>query len=199
MSKNRSRSVVATVAKTTVATVAAAVFLVLVLIPRVIGAAPLTVMSDSMTPTFAAGDMVVMRALAPDKVCSSLQYGDVIAFYPRSNDATMVTHRVNQITFGSFPNGDQCRIVTKGDANNVVDDPIRPGQVRAEFAYAIPKLGFVQNWASRTLPRVGLNDNRMMTVPAGLALIAYGVRLIIHHQKQRRMPVVSSHPARSVA
>ena len=67
-----------------------------------------TVLSNSMQPTFSAGDMVVTRTVPT----SSLQVGDVITFIPPGSNQALI-HRIASLQDGV--------ITTRGDANSVAD------------------------------------------------------------------------------
>ena len=116
---------------------AAAVLAVAVLVPRLAGATPYTVLTDSMRPAYPPGTMIVVRPVAADDVA----LGTVITFQLVSGKPTVVTHRV--VTIARRPDG-ELRFLTKGDAN---DDPdqqwVRPEQVRGALWYAVPRLGYL--------------------------------------------------------
>jgi signal peptidase len=116
---------------------AAAVLAVAVLVPRLAGATPYTVLTDSMRPAYPPGTMIVVRPVAADDVA----LGTVITFQLVSGKPTVVTHRV--VTIARRPDG-ELRFLTKGDAN---DDPdqqwVRPERVRGALWYAVPRLGYL--------------------------------------------------------
>jgi signal peptidase I, archaeal type len=68
-----------------------------------------TVLSNSMQPTFSAGDMVVTKTVPT----SSLAVGDVITFVSPT-DSRVLIHRITSLQNGV--------ITTRGDANSI-DDP----------------------------------------------------------------------------
>ena len=89
-------------------------------IPSIGGIFPMIVLSDSMYPEFASGDMIICRVKSPEQV----QPGDVISYYdPQSASSAVVTHRVQEVT--SDENGPAFR--TKGDFNNTEDPVLIPG------------------------------------------------------------------------
>jgi signal peptidase len=91
-------------------------------IPDVLGYFPLVVMSDSMYPTFEAGDLVIYHKAAAENV----SVGDVIVFYdPASSDGqTLVTHRVIEIVSDNGVN----KYRTMGDGNNSEDKNLVPAE-----------------------------------------------------------------------
>lgn len=108
-----------------------------VLLPRVGGGTPYTVLTGSMRPAYAPGELVVVRPVDP----GSITTGDVITYQLESGDPTVVTHRVVSQGF----DGEGLVVLrTKGDANDDPDpDPVREIQVRGEVWYSVPYLGYV--------------------------------------------------------
>lgn len=108
-----------------------------VLVPRLAGATPYTVLTGSMQPSYPPGTLVVVRPVQPDEVLA----GDVITYQLKSGEPTVVTHRVTEVAMGL----DGTRVfTTKGDNNGVVDrDPVKPVQVQGKVWYSVPYLGYV--------------------------------------------------------
>ncbi|MDD3168411.1 MAG: signal peptidase I [Eubacteriales bacterium] len=98
-------------------------------VPDFMGYKPFIVLSGSMEPAFASGDLVLVREVAAD----SLKEGDIIAF--REGNA-VVTHRIITIT---AEDGTR-RYVTKGDNNNV-EDSIAVTDDMIEGAYLLKIAG----------------------------------------------------------
>ncbi len=119
----------------------------LLVVPRLLGGDSLTVLSGSMEPTFSPGDVVVVRGIDEADVCEDVGVGTIISFFPEPNDPTLITHRVVGKTVGTFEDGTRCRLITQGDANSSVDEPVSPAQVRGVFLYGVPGLGWVRQWA----------------------------------------------------
>jgi signal peptidase len=126
-----------TVLTTAVLLAAAAVLAVAVLVPRIAGATPYTVLTGSMQPAYPPGTMVVARPVAADDIAP----GTVITFQIAPGQPAVATRRV--VTIARGPDG-ELRFLTKGDAN---DDPdqqwVRPEQVRGALWYAVPRLGYL--------------------------------------------------------
>lgn len=132
-----------------------------ILIPKIAGARPYTVLTGSMRPDYPPGSLVVVK---PQTV-SSIHVGDVITYQIESGKAGVVTHRVIEVQKG--PDG-QPTFITKGDNNNVADDnPVRPIQVRGVLWYSVPYLGFVNTWFT------GAKRTTIIFIMAGL-LFVYG-------------------------
>lgn len=116
---------------------AVAVLLVAVVVPRVAGATPYTVLTGSMSPAYPPGTLVVVRPVDP----GDLQIGDVVTVQLESGKDTVVTHRISAISYEL--DGDVV-FETKGDANATPDAELRlPVQIRGEVWYAVPYLGYV--------------------------------------------------------
>lgn len=112
---------------------------VAVFIPRLAGATPYTVLTDSMRPTLPPGTLVVVKPVAIDHI----GIGDIVTYQLKSGQPAVVTHRVVSLGF----NAKHERILqTKGDANKSADPKgVVAGQVRGRVWYAVPLLGGVSN------------------------------------------------------
>ena len=90
------------------------------------------VLSNSMQPTFSAGDLVITRAVRT----SDIQVGDVVTIVPPSGSRPVI-HRVTSISDGV--------ITTKGDANGV-EDPWQARLVGAtsyRLFFVVPAIGWL--------------------------------------------------------
>ncbi len=154
-----------------------------VLVPRLAGATPYTVLTGSMRPDYPPGTLVVVKAVDP----ADLRVGDVVTYQLESGDATVVTHRV--VTISTDLEG-EVSLTTQGDANNVPDtDPVRPVQIKGRLWYSVPYLGHVNhalNGSQRQLAVYGV----------GGALLAYAAYLftsaVRDRTRDRRKEVPSS-------
>ena len=101
------------------------------------GFTPMIVKSDSMAPTFYAGDLIVIKRCNT----ASLKVGDVITFHTIiNNEYALNTHRIASIEeIGGARN-----YVTKGD-NNAVEDThvIADGDIVGQFVGKVPVMGKV--------------------------------------------------------
>jgi signal peptidase len=153
--------------------------LALVAVPKMTGSRPLTVLTGSMTPTYPAGDVVIVKPADAD----NLQIGDVITFQPESNNPELTTHRIVGVVLTS----DGRQYVTRGDANGADDPmPIKPEQVRGKVWYSVPCVGYASMWASG-------QSIRMVIDLAAMALVLYGGYLIATGalDRRRRKPEVA--------
>ncbi|WP_167456904.1 signal peptidase I [Microbacterium phyllosphaerae] len=139
----------------------------LLVVPRVAGGSSLTVLTGSMEPTLAPGDVAAVRGVAPDQVCTEIGVGDIVTYLPEPGSPALITHRVVGKTVGTFDDGTDCRLITQGDANSAADAPVSPEQVRGAFLYSLPALGWVRQWVSENLMMLG--------IVLGAGLLGYGL------------------------
>lgn len=123
----------------TIAVLAAAV-----LVPRIAGATPYTVMTGSMRPSLPPGALVVVR---PTTI-GEITIGDVITYQLESGEPAVVTHRVVGI---GVDGAGETVLQTQGDANPDPDEnPVRNIQIRGEAWYAVPYLGWLNKLLDST-------------------------------------------------
>ncbi|GAA3542101.1 signal peptidase I [Nocardioides daeguensis] len=116
-----------------------AVLSVTVLIPRLAGATPYTVLTSSMTPDLPPGTLVVVRP----QPASEIGLGDIITFQLESGKAPVATHRV--VAVSNTPDGEPI-FRTQGDANDAPDQAwVRPVQIKGRAWYVVPYLGHLNN------------------------------------------------------
>lgn len=86
-------------------------------VARLAGFTPLMVETQSMAPTFNAGDLIIIKACDP----ADLKEGDIITFHTIiNNEYALNTHRIDSI---NDSNGYR-EYVTKGDNNDIADTHI---------------------------------------------------------------------------
>lgn len=148
------------------------VLTVTVLVPRVAGATPYTVLTSSMEPGMPAGTLVVVKPVDPGE----LGVGTVITYQLESGEKAVVTHRV--VAVENAINGEQT-FITQGDANDVADpEPVRPVQIRGQRWYSVPYLGYVNN--------VLTGSQRQVAVYIGTALLlAYAAFMFTSSLRER--------------
>lgn len=106
------------------------------------GFTPLTVLSDSMSPTFHSGDLIIIKKCD----ASSLKAGDIITFHTIiNNEYSLNTHRIESI---AESNGVRS-YVTKGDNNDMADTHIiADGDIVGRYVSRLPKFGKVMEFLS---------------------------------------------------
>ena len=151
---------VLTVVTTLLLVLAAAVFLLLAVGPRVFGYQTATMLTGSMSPLINPGDVVVT---APVDV-ADLAVGDIITYHIPIEDHRVETHRIVEIT----TDGGTTAVRTKGDANNGVDPwtATLQGEQVYRHAFTVPYLGS----AIRTLREPVVLNTLMYGAPAVLVI-----------------------------
>lgn len=116
-------------------------------VPEVVGAeASFVVLSGSMAPTVAAGDVVVVD----DEDPAAIGTGEIIT-YKRSGDSLPTTHRVVAVQ----EQNDERVFVTKGDANEERDpQPVAAENVVGTVTFRLPWIGYVIQFANTALGQV---------------------------------------------
>ena len=141
---------------------AAALLLVLalaaavVVVPKLAGAIPLTVLTNSMAPGLPPGTLVVVAPVDP----ADLRIGSVATYQVQSGRPGVITHRIIEIS--TLSTGERS-FVFQGDNNTAADPtPILAEQIQGRVWYSLPLLGFVNT---------AVSDARGWLVPAGAALL----------------------------
>lgn len=138
----------------------AAVLLAAVVIPRLAGATPYTVLTGSMSPDLPPGTLVVTRPVAPDDI----GVGSVITYQLVSGKPVFVTHRV---VSQAVDDEGQPMFQTQGDGNSAPDRTwVRPLQVRGELWYAVPHVGYLSN-------TITSQDRQLLVYLLAAALLLY--------------------------
>lgn len=137
-----------------------AILALTIVIPRLTGSTPYTVLTGSMRPTYPPGTLIVVKPHDP----ATLSAGDAITFQKESGEPEVVTHRIIMTRQNS--QGERT-FVTQGDANPSPDqNPVVPEQVRGKVWYSVPYLGYVNNVIT------GKQRAMMITIVVG-GLLAY--------------------------
>lgn len=111
-------------------------------VPNIFGIIPLTVESDSMSPTFSANDLIIDTEITD---VNTLCENDVITFWTLINgQKVMNTHRITEV---HRINGN-VSFTTKGDNNSVKDSiNVYPSDVVGKWnGFVIPGFGAVINF-----------------------------------------------------
>lgn len=134
---------------------------VAVLIPRISGATPYTILTGSMQPSIPPGTLVVMKPVPVEEI----GLGTVVTYQLKSGEPTVVTRRV--VSTGMNGKGERV-FRTQGDANNAADaKPVRPVQIKGALWYKVPYLGYVNKYITGKERHI-----TMIIVVSGLLLYA---------------------------
>ena len=134
---SRSASLIRQAVAWTVMLCALGLLAICVVVPRLAGATPYTILTGSMQPTYQPGALVVVKPTPFDEI----DIGDVVTFQLKSGQADVVTHRVigRSIDAERRP-----ALITQGDANGSPDaNGVIEKQVKGTVWYSAPHLGRV--------------------------------------------------------
>lgn len=112
----------------------------------IMGYTPLVVKSDSMAPTFRAGDLIFIKKCDT----STLKEGDIICFHTIiDNEYALNTHRIKKIE----ESGDARSYTTLGDNNNGVTDThiISDGDIVGKYVGHLQNAGKVMDFLSSSM------------------------------------------------
>ena len=114
-------------------------------VANIAGYTPMTVLTDSMSPTFNSGDLIIIKKCDPD----TLVVGDIVTFHTIiENEYALNTHRIVEIR---NDNG-AIRYVTKGDNNAIQDNHnIAGGDIVGKYTGRVPYLGHVMQFLSSSI------------------------------------------------
>ena len=100
---------------------------------------PITILSDSMYPQFARGDVVIFKKIN-DEELKQIPEGTIIVY---SIEDKYIAHRIVNIK----KEDDKVYYQTKGDNNNVSDlDLVQIDQIKGVYAFRVKYLGFPSIW-----------------------------------------------------
>ncbi|MCL2467296.1 MAG: signal peptidase I [Micrococcales bacterium] len=120
-----------------------AIAILVYIIPQAKAGSGLTVLTGSMRPTYDPGDVVAVKGIKAHEVCDSVKPGQVVTFMPNADDQTLITHRV--VAVSARTDYEECTVTTRGDANNVDDEPVPAKAVKGVVMYRVPFVGKVIN------------------------------------------------------
>lgn len=141
-----------------------------VILPKVAGATPYTVLTGSMRPGLPPGSLVVTRPVAPEQ----LRTGNAITYQISSGEPEVVTHRIISV---STTLGGERLFTAQGDANPSPDDkPVKAGQIRGVVWYSLPLLGYVNTWLTgeQHIWAVGVTVVLLLGYAASMLIAAVG-------------------------
>lgn len=151
-----------------------------VIVPRLAGATPYTVLTGSMTPSYPPGTLVVVKPVD----IAEVRTGDVVTFQLESGRRSVATHRV--VGIGWTGVGEKV-LTTQGDANESADAaPVRDVQLRGEVWYSLP-------WVGRLNVLMSPAQHELLVRLAATALFLYAAGVLV--SGRRRRPGTPSEPA----
>jgi len=163
---------VAQVASGIVLVGALAAIVATVLVPRLVGGTPYTILTGSMRPSLPPGTIVVTRPVPVDEI----GIGSVITFQLESGEGAVATHRV--VGIASTVTGERS-FITQGDANDAADaEPVQPVQIKGAVWYHVPYLGYLTS-------RITAAERQLVETIAIIALFAYAAWMIASEIRDR--------------
>lgn len=139
---------------------------VAIVIPKLTGAVPMTVLTSSMEPGLPPGTLIIVKPVNPD----DLAIGDVATYQMESGKPGVITHRI--IAINLIASGERT-FEFMGDNNGVADaEAVREIQIQGKLWYSIPLIGWVNNLVN------GANKVWIVPVIAGL-LFAYAGYMLL--------------------
>lgn len=105
---------------------------------------PVAVVSDSMLPVFARGDMIIVEKFNQEDV-EKIKVDDIIKFAAENYYVIHRVHAIEKTETGYL-------FTTKGDNNNAPDSKkVKPEQIQAIYRTHVKYLGFPSVWLSEAL------------------------------------------------
>ena len=130
-------------------------------VPEIGGKCVINILTDSMSPTFKAGDLIIGKKLSEAEK-QNLKKDDVITFYADLNGdgrTELNTHRIIEVNLSS--SGDVISYTTKGDnkvTNQTADEAVAWGRV-------------ISIWTNDKIPSVGAFISFLQTQTGFLVVI----------------------------
>ncbi len=121
-------------------------------LPMPFGIGISVVLTGSMEPTIAAGDLIIVRDTG------EYQKDDIIVYRSGNNS---ICHRIVETDGSTF--------VTQGDANSGKDDPISRSQILGEVVLVLPYFGYLFNGLKST-PGI------LLTIVAVILILNFGIK-----------------------
>ncbi|TAM69513.1 MAG: signal peptidase I [Microbacteriaceae bacterium] len=136
----------------------------LIVVPWVAHATPLTILTSSMEPKLPPGTLIVVKP----RPIANIRIGDVVTYQIAPGKPAVVSHRVIGISTSS---DGKRTFITKGDNNAAADPVVVPAQVKGVVWYSVPWVGYINNTLN--------GSNRSWLIPLiAIALIGYAAFMI---------------------
>lgn len=143
------------------------------ILPLLVGARPVTVLSDSMKPTFSAGDVIWV-----DTSSQNVGLGDVIMYHPEAYNNERITHRVISVNTGT-----EKHYVTQGDANSAPDEPIIEDQI---IGVVKPPLSFLGlDYSLMSIPFMGYLQKYFLYIGIVILVLVLGSSILTSRAEKK--------------
>lgn len=152
---------------------------VIVIIPKVLGATPLTILTSSMEPGLPPGTLIVVEPVAPENIV----IGDVITYQIESGEAAVVTHRILEVQSSTVG---EPTFILQGDNNAEPDPPVTAAQIQGRLVYSLPWVGNLSSILN------GPARATLLPILAGAMVLYAAVSIVLGFvalaNKKRRVP-----------
>jgi signal peptidase len=152
---------------------------VIVIIPKVLGATPLTILTSSMEPGLPPGTLIVVEPVAPENIV----IGDVITYQIESGEAAVVTHRILEVQSSTVG---EPTFILQGDNNAEPDPPVTAAQIQGRLVYSLPWVGNLSSILN------GPARATLLPILAGAMVLYAAVSIVLGFvalaKKKRRAP-----------
>ncbi|MGL4305274.1 MAG: signal peptidase I [Mycobacteriaceae bacterium] len=156
-----------------------------VIVPRVTGSTPYTVLTSSMEPTYPPGTLIIVRETDPD----DLSISDPITYQLESGKPEVVTHRI--IAVEQNARGEKT-FITQGDNNSGPDTrPVRPVQIRGKVWYSVPYIGHLNTWITGKQHTLLLAGAIALLIIYASYMFASGIRENRRDKKKTDQPQIN--------
>lgn len=148
---------------------------VCVVVPRLGGATPYTIVTGSMRPTYPPGTLVVVKPISFDDI----NIGDTITYQLRSGEPEVATHRVIGRTIDAER---RPVLITQGDSNPSPDAKrVVEKQVKGTVWYSVRHLGRVSSLLTSAQRHIVLSA-------VVIGLLGYAALMFISAARDRTRP-----------
>ncbi|NRQ50540.1 signal peptidase I [Aeromicrobium stalagmiti] len=162
------------------------VLAICVLVPRLGGGTPYTILTGSMASSYPPGTLVVVRPTPIDEIA----IGDVITYQLEPGKPAVATHRV---IGEKIADDGSTRLLTQGDDNSAPDlGSVRAEQIRGTLWYAAPYLGRANQLLDRS-------QHQAAVVAVGSGLVIYAAFMLVSAAVDVRRPAATERPKQDVA
>jgi signal peptidase len=102
---------------------------------------PMVVRSDSMRPTFRAGDVIIVQSVS----AASVRPGQIVTFHDPTRGGQIVSHRLRRVV--PAPRPGRLAMTTQGDANTGTEEwQISERGSLGSFKLRLPGFGYAWAW-----------------------------------------------------
>ena len=135
-------------------------------LPMPFGYGAAVVLSGSMEPTFSEGCLLIVKEK------QTYEMDDIVVY---EEAGKLIVHRIIDM--------EKETVTTKGDANNIADEPIAIDDIRGEAIYWIPKVGLLVNFLKTPIGVISI-------LIISIAMIEIPNRREVKHDEEERQKIL---------